>query len=164
MNNIYEQIYYRRLKTWLRTWDPECLHYSCGCPFFIDQPYIDYLKDQSVGPPPESWYSNLVTTGYRTRFHDSNLPPTTGLIGRMLYGTCSTLPEGLFERIPMKFVRFEQIPDGRRYTNTRVYFEIDCDDVVLPCRTIMKLWRNRRSLFSRLPKELVHVIQQFLVA
>jgi hypothetical protein len=72
--------------------------------------------------------------------------------------------------IPLTFLMIDEKPDGkvdgdRVVYNKRLYFQIDCREemrVVDAYHLIAALRRNEKSYFSRLPKEMIRLIQAFL--
>jgi hypothetical protein len=73
--------------------------------------------------------------------------------------------------IPLTFLRIRHRSRGiihsNHYWTRELYIQIDCSaEMALftnGYRAPMRLWRDRQSLFSRLPKELIRYIQFFVL-
>lgn len=97
-----------------------------------------------------------VNKDYVPAFHD-------GIFYKPIEGQIMTV-----NGIPIKFLFTENCngPNYNGYYNTRVYFEVDCtefDKRMKAYHFIKRLRRNEKSLFSRLPKELIKHIQSYLL-
>lgn len=93
---------------------------------------------------------------------ECKIPPGDMILHQAQEGIPLTL-----NNIPIKFCSTEQY--GSRhgyYVRTRIYFELECvefDKRMKAYHLIKGLRRNEKSLFSRLPKELIKVIQSYLL-
>jgi hypothetical protein len=188
IRDLYEKTYIGKFLELFRSFgDLSIYKRSCGCNSWV-YPEM-YSFGERVVYRQGYEYGLGITIGYSFRI--KSIPCQSGLICKINYGSPSKVSldlgngvvphDGLYfptsagflklNGVSLNFLMIDRRKDGHvgydQCYMIRLYFQIDVSkemQIVESYHLIYRLRRNQKSLFSTLPKELIKLIQGYLIS